>query len=468
MQTASRVLLGGTAFVAAFGLAACNNWLTGDKLSQNPNRPSLANADQLFVGVQVQTFATFTGRYPMQLLPMYARQFAGVARQWTNYSTFNGSPTETEAEDGFNDVYGRGGLTDIRAIEDATKTAGNDRFLGIAQVYEGLRIGTAADVWGDIPYSEALTAAKPKLDPQLTVYAAVQTVLDNAIANLTSNKGAGPTAVDFVYGNDAQKWVRAAHTLKARFYMHMSRGTDSTAMFQKAISEAQLGIRNPSDDWIAVYTTTSGEQNLYYNFLNSRSGDVEADSVYIETLKSRGDQALLNQLFQKKTGCTDFFGSTPGKSVACASQLSMLPNTPMSIVTAAENDMILAEAQYRTGQAAAALLTLNAFRAKIGYTAVSPTGVGILTAILQEKYVRLYLNPEVYIDYLRTCYPNFQIPYAKVTYVPGRLPYGFTERIANSNIPSVSDQKLASTAFPKNAKDPTGAVCYGQANRPGA
>jgi hypothetical protein len=137
-------------------------------------------------------------------------------------------------------------------------------------------------------------------------------------------------------------------------------------------------------------------------------------------------------------------------------------------VTAAENDMILAEAQYRTGQSAAALLTLNAFRAKIGYTPVNPTGVGILTAILQEKYVRLYLNPEVYFDYLRTCYPNFQIPYAKLTYVPGRLLYGFTERIANPNIPTVSDQKLANTAFPKNLKDPTGAVCYGQANRPGA
>src|SRR5205085_340059 len=109
MQTASRVLLGGTALVAAFGLAACNNWLTGDKLSENPNRPSTANAEQLFVGVQVQTFATFTGRYPMQLLPMFARQFAGVARQWTNYSTFNGAPTENDADAGFNDVYGRGG-----------------------------------------------------------------------------------------------------------------------------------------------------------------------------------------------------------------------------------------------------------------------------------------------------------------------------------------------------------------------
>jgi hypothetical protein len=400
---------------------------------------------------------------------MYARQFAGVARQWTNYSTFNGSPTETEADDGFNDVYGRGGLVDIRAIEASAKAAGNDRFLGIAQVYEGLRIGTAADVWGDVPYSEALTAVTPKLDPQLSIYAAVQTVLDNAIASLTSNKGTGPTAVDFVYANDPQKWVRAAHTLKARFYMHMSRGTDSTAMFQKAITETQLGIRNPSDDWIAVFTTTSGEQNLYYNFLNSRSGDVEADSVYIETLKARGDQALLGQLFTKKPACPEFLGSTPGKSVGtCAAQLNVLPNTPMSIVTAAENEMILAEAQYRTGQAAAALLTLNAYRAKIGYTAVSPTGIGILTAILQEKYVRLFLNPEVYFDYLRTCYPNFEIGYAKTTYVPGRLPYGFTERIANTNIPIVRDQKYANTAFPKNAKDPTGAVCYGQANRPGA
>ena len=83
--------------------------------------------------------------------------------------------------------------------------------------------------------------------------------------------------------------------------------------------------------------------------------------------------------------------------------------------------------------------------------------------------MRLYLNPEVYFDYLRTCYPNFPIDYASGShkYVPGRMPYGYSERIANTNVKSVSQQPFANANFPKNAKDPTGAACAGQVDRPG-
>jgi hypothetical protein len=75
----------------------------------------------------------------------------------------------------------------------------------------------------------------------------------------------------------------------------------------------------------------------------------------------------------------------------------------------------------------------------------------------------------VYFDYLRTCYPNFQIPYAPASapYVPARFPYGYSERIANRNIPDPGDQPLANANFPKNLTDPTGATCIGQVNRPG-
>jgi hypothetical protein len=341
-------------------------------------------------------------------------------------------------------------------------------------VYEALRIGTAADLWGDIPYSQALAINQiPKLDPQAQVYTAVQAVLDSAIANLASGKGAGPTAVDFVFGNDPQKWMAAAHTLKARFYMHTSRAADSLAVFQKVIQEAQLGIHDPANEWIAQFTSTTGEQSLYYNFLNSRQGDIEPDSVLIAILMSRNDQKLLAQYFipNPDPACRGIYvGSTPGQSATCVSSFNINKDTPVPMVTAAENEMLLAEAQYRSGQAAQALATLNAFRGKVGYAPVAASGAGILIAILQEKYVRLYLNPEVYFDYLRTCYPNFQVPYAQTAgaaYVPARLPYGYSERIANRNIPDPGSQPLANANFPKNLKDPTGAVCYGQASRPG-
>jgi hypothetical protein len=143
----------------------------------------------------------------------------------------------------------------------------------------------------------------------------------------------------------------------------------------------------------------------------------------------------------------------------------------MGIITYAENQMILAEAQYRTGSPAQALGTLNAFRASVGAQPApgSPSGARILVAILNEKYGRGFLNPEVYFDYLRTCLPNVPMPAnhsASFNWIPARLPYGYTETIANPNLPK--GQPLANANVPKNLTDPTGAPCAGQKDRPGS
>src|SRR5258708_38797878 len=74
----------------------------------------------------------------------------------------------------FNSVYSGGGLIDIRKIEVSAAAAPDSVFLGIAQIYEALVVGTAADVWGDIPYTQALNAATPALDKQLAGYGSIQ------------------------------------------------------------------------------------------------------------------------------------------------------------------------------------------------------------------------------------------------------------------------------------------------------
>src|SRR5438876_957058 len=89
-----------------------------------------------------------------------------------------------------------------------------------------LSLGLAADLWGDVPYAEAVGGnPTPALDGQMAVYTAVQNLLSEAIAELTNGTGPGPLGNDLVYGADtslAQRtlWIKAAHTLKARFLLH--------------------------------------------------------------------------------------------------------------------------------------------------------------------------------------------------------------------------------------------------------
>ena len=64
-----------------------STFLTCDKCTANPNVPTSATADQLFIGAQVSVMAQWE-TYPFNLLPTWVDQIAGVNRQWQNYANY--------------------------------------------------------------------------------------------------------------------------------------------------------------------------------------------------------------------------------------------------------------------------------------------------------------------------------------------------------------------------------------------
>jgi hypothetical protein len=234
-------------------------------------------------------------------------------------------------------------------------------------------------------------------------------------------------------------------------------------------SEAQLGINSASGDYTTVHSTSDVEANLWYQFLAvSRAGDVDPGKTLIDLLNARGDKQLLAKYFTPN-GAGVYAGSPIDRAGADVSGFNISKDTPIGIVTYAENQMLLAEAQYHLGNSSGALATLNAFRSTLGQSPVSATGPQLLVAILLEKYTTLFLDPESWQDYLRTCVPNLSLAgAAKATYIPARFYYANSERITNPNIPDPNAQPKANANFPKNLRDPLGNTCVGQANRPGS
>ena len=169
---------------------ACSNFLSGEKLDSDPNRATSAEAAQLFVGTQSSAYYILTG-HAARVLAMWDQQMAGTDRQYIGYDQYS----VTEGLFGeFTSVYTGGGLVDDRAIQAAAATSGNKTLLGIDKVWEALIVSFAADNYGDVPYSEAVSVdhPTPKLDPQLTVYAALQTLLDGSITASSSTMARSP------------------------------------------------------------------------------------------------------------------------------------------------------------------------------------------------------------------------------------------------------------------------------------
>jgi len=259
----------GLGALLALASVGCNDYLTGSSLSGDPNNPTPANAtiDQLFVATQTSLTGQLTGELARAAC-MYTQQCAGTDRQYQAIGTY--VVDEGTFAGSFDRFYTGGGLTDLRNIQQKAlaATVPDSIYLGVAKVMEAYMIGTAADLWGAIPYSEAIDPVNhptPHYDNQLTVYAALQTVLDDAIKALNGSTGNGPSSNDLVYGGSKTKWLQLAHLLKARYYLHVAEANGAAA-YTSALAEANQGISVPANDYRSYQSAATTEGNFWYQF----------------------------------------------------------------------------------------------------------------------------------------------------------------------------------------------------------
>ena len=441
-------LTSAAALLGAAALAGCNNFLTGGDLSHDPNRPSAVSTNQVFVGVQSFIWSLL-GSDPARLAGLFDQQFTGGSAQYLALSQAL-SVDEQTTNGFFTGLYSGGGLIDARREETLARQTSDSTFLGIAQIQEAVIAGTAADLFGDIVYSQAYGPPNPKLDPQLSVYDSVQVLLSQAITNLsrTGPTNLGPGAVDITYGGSRAKWTALAHTLKARFYLHTAEVRPGA--YAQALAESKQGITNADNNLIAQFSGNAGEQNFYYQFESNRPGQLAAGPFFVSLLESRNDPRIDRYFNASRTDLSDAM---------------VAPDASQPLVTAQENLLIEAETAYRGGDQATARAALNQEQTIEGVplTDASVTGSALLREILTEKYIALFGTIEPWNDYKRTCFPNIAPPAtARGKKFPARLLYDANERQTNTNIPGAEAQPPRNANDPANTQDPFGNACLGQ------
>jgi hypothetical protein len=442
------------AALLGFGAAGCSDFLSGEDVTGNPNQPTAATRDALLVAFQAGQFGV--QEYGLAHLACeWTQQCSGVQRfslTRTQYDIFEGEFNADWAQ-----IYGGGGLKEIREVQVSATTDNEIVYRGIAKVWEAFTMGTAASIWGDIPYSQAgPDNPTPVFDDQLAVYDALQVLLDGAIADLQSGiVQTGVGAADLVFGGDAALWTETAYTLKARFYLHTAEVRGVPA-YQGALAAAQLGISTPDNNFTSYHSQTQGEQNGWWQFYNlSGFGpDVVAGQFLADLMVARNDPRLAEYFAPSTPGPYGGLSPDGSQSAAGVSQLQGTRATPdfrQPLITWQENQMILAEANFVLSGAAAAQPFVDALRASVG---MLPTPVTSLNTVMEEKYIALFQNIEVFNDYKRTCYPPIT-PFPNPSFggvVPGRVFYAESERNVNPNTPSVA-QQLGTNGF-RNDNDP--------------
>ncbi|GMR13933.1 MAG: hypothetical protein BMS9Abin29_2159 [Gemmatimonadota bacterium] len=441
------------AALLAGALGACD-FIT--PIEVDPNAVPEATVDQLFTAAQVATWFFGEGGIS-RLSSIWTQQMTGTDRQFTALDAYIFSEGSASGE--FSNLYTGGGLIDIRQAIVAAEAAGRRVYAGILKVHEAYLFGMAASIWGDIPYSEAANPdiETPALDKQADVYAAVQSLLDEAIADLGSGAGSSPGAVDMSFGGSASAWVAVARTLKARYYLHLAEVDGSR--YGAALSEARMGISNVAGNWEAIHSTAATENNAWHQFVRDRSGYISAGDYLLPMMRDSNDPRI--SAFFTTIGGAYIAPSEAGAGTA--SQLSetgrAAPGASFPLVTCAENNFIIAEALQAAADVAGARdAAKDALSCQEAYYSVDLsaaktvldglTGEALLEEIMDQKYIALFLNIEAWNDYKRTCYPTI-VPRTAAG-VPARLLYGQAERQTNPNIPEAAQQPL------RNANDPSG------------
>ena len=438
------------ACVALASTTGCKNFLLAENGVVDPNNPSVATKDQLLVGAQSNLMGT-QENHLAQVVCQFMQQCAGIGGRFVDVEGAYGIQ-DGSFEGPWDAIFSQGGLIQLRELQARAADTKDLQYKGIAEVMESILIGTATDVWGNVPYREALTSPTPKLDPQLQVYDDLQALLDRAIADLTAGSNANRPS-DLFYNGSRTKWTQLAYTLKARLYLHTVEKLGA-GQYAKAIAAASKGISSSGGDLLAVHTTASGQQDVWYQFQQTSFGsDLVAGSTLVNLMVARNDPRLAQYFGANGNG--EFVGydvTTGDQSMDFATIVNAGRNTPtfgQPYVTYVENQLILAEAYGQTVGIGAAQPFLNAARSELGFNSTVPA---TLENIINEKYIALFQNLEVWNDYKRTCYPRMT-PAASFKQIPGRVYYPQQEQQVNStNVPNVEAQR--STNGFRNPNDP--------------
>ncbi|MGB5238532.1 MAG: SusD/RagB family nutrient-binding outer membrane lipoprotein [Flavobacteriaceae bacterium] len=205
------------------------------------------NNDNFGSGGVADGFSAF-GMDLTRMMNMAGRNYASV---------YNAS----DMDDEWTNCY-RGVLADIRAAQPLIDEQGLAQHLAINQFIEAYLMLTMVDMFGDVPYTEAIKAGElnfnPAVDSAESIYAAMEVLIDQAIANF--NAQAVGTPPDPFYGNDYELWIRACNTLKLKIYIQ-TRLVDSSAQSKfLAIIGSGNYIQDTSQDFQWLWPASNASQ----------------------------------------------------------------------------------------------------------------------------------------------------------------------------------------------------------------
>lgn len=442
-------------------LVACSDNLTD--MNQDPKNPSQVPAENLFSSAQVAL-----GTY-LNSSDINSNIFKLMAQYWASTTYATESQYELTSRSIPSNLWSELYRDVLFDLDDAANKIQNDNLLSEAErqnkmaMIEVLKVLTYSElvnIFGDIPYTEALDPDNPQpaFDDAATIYSDLMSRLNTAINNLDPAAD-GFAEADVYYGGDVAAWQKFANSLKLRLAITLADVNNSAA--QTAIEEAAPNAftSNADNATIEFQSSPPHTNPLWEDLVQSGRHDYVPANTIIDMMNNLDDPRRPIH-FTTAPDTNVYIGGIYGTSNTYPNfshfgDMLKSPTFEGMIMEYAEVEFILAEARergYNVGGTAESHYNA-AIRADMEYWGVSDPDINNYLAqadvdyntapgtwrekIGTQKYLGLWLQGlQGWTEYRRLDAPTFNPPpVAGMTEddIPTRFTYPVDEQNLNTS-----------------------------------
>ncbi|GHE37542.1 SusD/RagB family nutrient-binding outer membrane lipoprotein [Sphingobacterium griseoflavum] len=468
--------------------SGCNKFLD---VNDTPNNPlAVPPSTLLSTGLAGTAFAVSNelNRFASTIMSVTAGA-AGSPAAWDIYAGLTGA----EFGNQWNfELYG-GALINYKKMIEAAEAQQGPAYVGIGKIMMAYTFSVVTNVWGDVPYSEALQGdmqvTTPRLDSQRDIYLGntsgnIRGLMDmvrEGLADLSRESVLRPGATDLVYGGNIERWRRAGNSLLLKLAMQISQVEPAiAAQVIREVMDANQYINENAGNLSVRFGGQVGSHSPLWTLTHNSlfENELMISTRFLNLLERLNDPRLPNFVtrVERTPGATPvyvtidngFRGVLPlaaltnparkGRSVYNTYATGVSGEGPVRLLTYAQTSFILAEAVLRFGLPGdAQALYAQGIRASMaeaginasdidGYFNGNPSIVTLsgsmeqqIEQVITQKYISLFSNGlEQWNDWRRTGYPTLA-EHQNAGGIDGTRPvravYLFTEQQRNPNFP---------------------------------
>lgn len=260
--------------------SSCEDWLD---VNEDPNNTQEGRVDLLLPAAEVSVFTYFSGFKGASIgstLGTVTHQIVDAGNEYKITST------DFSIDQSFATINS-GALTDIEQIIRIGTADDDMKYVGIAKILKAYIYSVYVDVWGNVPFSEAIKMPEimfPKYDKGETIYPELFKLIDAGLADINKDsKGSTVLADnDVIYGGDTDKWIKLANSLKLNMYnkirLHPSFDTAAKAALVKLVADDNFIDASSAFELQYINSMTPENRNPMYV---SEYGNPDATAYYI-------------------------------------------------------------------------------------------------------------------------------------------------------------------------------------------